>query len=67
MTVTPGAAAERALGINLVMPRADMHAKMLVKMAHGRGTVMALLLTWLEVRAPPVPRVCHCHLRQQKH
>ena len=43
--VTPGAAAARALCIILEMRRADMHAKTLVKMAHGGGTVTVLLLT----------------------
>lgn len=62
--VTPGVTAGRPLCIILDMRRADMHAKMLVKTAHGRRTVTTLLLMWLEVRAPPVPHDCRCHLRQ---
>lgn len=67
MLVTSGTIVGRALCIILEMCRAGMHAKMLVKMARGHGTVTTLLLTWLEVRAPPVPRACRCHLRQHKH
>ena len=43
--VTLGAATGRALCVILEMRRAGMHAKMLDKMAHGRGTVKLLLLT----------------------
>ena len=45
----PGVAAARALSVTLKTHRADMHAMMLAKKAHARGTVMELLLTLLEV------------------
>ena len=58
---------ERPLSITLEMRGDSMHAKMLVEAARGRGTVMELLLTRLEVRAPHVPRTFRRRLHQQKH
>ena len=67
MLVVPSVLMERLLSITLVMRGTSMHAKTLEEAAHSRGTMMELLLTWLGVRAPHVPRTFRRHLHQQKH
>ena len=67
MLKTLGVAAAKALSVNLKTCRAGMHAMVLVKKAHNYEIVMGLLLTWFEVRVPPIPNACHCHPQEQKH
>ena len=44
MLMTPGIAVAKALSVTLKTGRADMHAMMLARKAHGHGIMMELLL-----------------------